>query len=274
MIVPEDRLGEKVEDLSFIPYKDGYPSLTNLFGPGKPYLVPSNVRWTLSNDESKGQLSVEDWKYLFDSRFKMNAEGLFDLVKKKWTDDQIEIYRLNNGGLSPLEDFVYKARENAQLKSYPFWTEAEQWVMNNGAFTMPDPNYMQANIINVGKKMFELITLNFSEGRGIGERNDQYIDRIGKEITEGLLEVQSIYSDKTDQLDPFYFKRLFRNILQRDQREKRIHWFLFVACPYHNLPSMTQDDGPSSIFEKWNNMHHVNSPKKGILVNFEQYFVL
>ena len=274
MIVPEDRLGDRVEDLSFIPYKDGYPSLTKLLGPGKPYLVPSNVRWTLNDDESKGQLTSEDWKYLFDSQFKMNAEGLFDLVQKKWTDDQIEIYRLNNGGLSPLVDFLYKARESAQFKDYPFWSDAEQWAMKNGAVTMPDPNYMQANIINVGKKMFELITLNFSEGRGIGERNEQYIERIGKEITEGILKVQSIYSDKTDQLDPFYFKRLFRNILQRDEREKRIHWFLFVACPYHNLPSMTQDDTPYTIFEKWDNMHHVNSPKKGILVNFEQHFVL
>ena len=73
MIVFEDRFGEKVEDLSFIPYKDGYPSLTTLFGAGKSHLLPSNVRWTLSDDESKGQLSSEDWQDLFDNQFKKFA---------------------------------------------------------------------------------------------------------------------------------------------------------------------------------------------------------
>ena len=67
---------------------------------------------------------------------------------------------------------------------------------------------------------------------------------------------------------------MFRNILQRDEREKRIHWFLFLTCPYHNLPSITEDDNSGTVFDKWNNMHHVNSPKKGILVNFEQKFLL
>ena len=43
---------------------------------------------------------------------------------------------------------------------------------------------MQGKIINVGKKLFEDIPLNFSKESGVCENNDQCIEKIRNEIND------------------------------------------------------------------------------------------
>ena len=63
--------------------------------------------------------------------------------------------------------------------------------MDQQAVTMPSIDSMQGKIINIGKKPFDDIPLNFSPGSGVCENNDQCIEKIGNEINEGVFEVQA-----------------------------------------------------------------------------------
>ena len=209
----------------------------------------------------EGGLTAEEWRKCLSHYFLLPTEVLEELIQKPWTPTQIEIYRCNNGGLTPWEKFAYI--KNIELLPYhdpsqPLSPYEQQQLEMNKEVPQPNDSYLYDVVSKRGSLMLKDVTHWFMQGRKEGESNEEYIARVISQIGNGILTLKEYFIGKNEDapiMKPNFFKNIFNQVRREFDIQEEIRISLTLLCPYLSIPSPEEIRPEENLYTTWFNKY-------------------
>ena len=209
----------------------------------------------------QGGLTAEEWKMCLSNYFLLPIEVLEELIQRNWTSTQIEIYKCNNGGLTPWEKFAY--HKNIELLPYhdpsqPLTPYEQEQLQMNKEVPQPNDSYLYDVVSTRGSLMLRDVTHWFMQGRKEGESNEDYIARIISQIGHGIIDLKTCFIGKNNDapiMKPNFFKNIFNQVHREFDIQDEIRISLALICPYLSIPSLDEIGAGENLYTIWFNKY-------------------